>query len=197
MILNAYFRDQWHNAESTKEISSLIDELIAGLTHEHAVSNNVVHHGTDAVLCFAGERFEHRLRMAKGAIGHLQVAVNKATGYGALMWCWSDSQVWVSDNPEPPDFDTRVISDPGYPLFHDPASTLPIKQFQEALEEFCYSGTGERPTSICWVRSDICGRREDREYPIDQGGEIELLEDFESWLSRHNSPLDAGFSEDE
>jgi hypothetical protein len=42
---------------------------------------------------------------------------------------------------------------------------LPIKQFREVLEEFCYSGTGERPTRIQWVRSDICGRREDREYP--------------------------------
>jgi hypothetical protein len=162
MILNAYFDDQWHNAGTAKQISSLITELIAALGHEHA-AGNAIHPGDDAVLCFAVKRFEHRLRITKDAKGHLQVAVNKKTGYGALMWCWADSQVWVSDNPQPPDFDPRVVSDPGYPLFHDPASTLPIKQFREALEEFCYSGTGERPTSVRWVRSDICGRREDRE----------------------------------
>jgi hypothetical protein len=27
--------------------------------------------------------------------------------------------VWVSDNPTPPDFDPRVVSDPGVPYFFD------------------------------------------------------------------------------
>lgn len=168
MILNSYFDHQWHNAEAAEEVASLISELIATLKHERA--SKFVEPGTDALLCFAHERFQHKLRLTKGVKGHLQVGVNTATGYGALMWYWGgDDPVWVSDNPQPPDFDPRVVSDPGYPLFHDPASTLPMKQFLEVLEEFCYSGTGERPKSAQWVRSDICGRREDREYPDDAG----------------------------
>ena len=161
MILNAYFDDKWHNAETNEEISVLISRLMATLKHEHQVGI-VVHPGDDALLCFADERFHHDRRTAKDAKGRLLVAVNKETGYGALMWYQSgDRQVWVSDNPQPPNVDPRVVSDPGYPLFHDPASTLPLKQFRDALEEFCYSGTGERPKGLRWVRSDICGRRED------------------------------------
>jgi Immunity protein Imm1 len=170
VILNAYFDHRWHNAEAGGEVDSLISELIATLKHERP--SRFVAPGTDALLCLARERFHHKLALTKDVKGHLQVAVNKATGYGALMWYWGGSDpVWVSDNLQPPDFDPRVVSDPGYPLFHDPASTLPIEQFREALEEFCYSGTGERPTAVQWVRSDICGRREDREYIEDYAGE--------------------------
>ena len=168
MILNAHFGKRWYNADTAEEISALISRLIVTLKHEHPVGI-VTHPGDDALLCFAEERFDHYLRTAKDAKGHLLVAVNMETGYGALMWYQSgDSQVWVSDNPEPPNVDPRVVSDPGYPLFHDPASTLPVKQFREAVEEFCYSGTGDRPACIRWVRSDVCGRREDRENSWDQ-----------------------------
>jgi hypothetical protein len=73
----------------------------------------------------------------------------------------------VSDNPRPPDFDPRVVADPGYPLFHDPSSTLPLDQVRAALEEFCYSGVGDRPVSVQWIKGDINGRREDREYDED------------------------------
>lgn len=159
MILNAHFDNQWHNAETSEQVANLISELIASLKHERP--SRFIDPGTDALLCFASERFHHKYRLTKGVRGHLQVSVNTATGYGALMWYWGgDDPVWVSDNPEPPGFDPRVVSDSGYPLFHDPSSTLPIKQFREALEEFCYAGTGERPKSVRWVPSDICGRRE-------------------------------------
>jgi hypothetical protein len=117
------------------------------------------------MLCFAGERFGYKLRQTKGAKGHLIVALNKETGYGAFMWYWSSvDPVWVSDNPQPPDFDPRVVSDSGYPLFHAASSTLPVGRFREVLEEFCYTGTGRRPAGIGWVRSDTCGRRIDGGY---------------------------------
>lgn len=154
MILNAYFDGQWHNAEIAEETSSLITELIATL----APSRN-------ATLCFAGERFVHKLSDTKGANGCLQVAVNKETGYGALLWYWGGNDpVWVSDNPEPPDFNPRVVADPGGTYFHEASSTLPLRKFREVLEEFCYSGTGERPARVRWVRSDMCGRRLDGGY---------------------------------
>lgn len=159
MVLNAYFgrnwrSRQWHSAGTAEEASSLITELIAALPPDN-----------DAAFCFADERFVHKLRDMKGANGCLQVAVNKETGYGALMWSWGGNDpMWVSDNPQPPDFDPEVVADPGGICLHETGSTLPIGKFREVLEEFCYSGTGKRPTSVRWVHSDICGRRMDGGY---------------------------------
>ncbi|MFJ8746515.1 Imm1 family immunity protein [Embleya sp. NPDC127516] len=68
----------------------------------------------------------------------------------------------MSDNPEPPDLDPRVVSDPCYPLFHDPSSALPIPRIRAALEEFCRAGTGERPECIDWVVGGMNGQRFDR-----------------------------------
>lgn len=66
---------------------------------------------------------------------------------------------WVSDNPEPPNVDPMVFSDPDCPMCFDPRSTLPIRSIRAALEEFCRVGTGERPQSVQWVRGDINGER--------------------------------------
>jgi len=197
MFLNAYVDDQWHNAETAQEVTSLLSEVIAALKHESDHPLGAVNPGTIAVLCFADERFSHKDWGTNGAKGNLVIAVNKETGYGALMWDWGpgDDQVWVSDNPEPPDFDPRVVADPGYPLFHDPASTLPIQKFREVLEEFCFAGTGERPTGVRWVRSDPCGRREDRLYPLDWG-DTPSPEEFASW-SRADPSSGAEFTAEE
>ncbi|MGW1668812.1 Imm1 family immunity protein [Streptomyces sp. NPDC002324] len=100
----------------------------------------------------------------------LQISVNSVTGYGGLIWYVGEERaeasmdviskhVWISDNPEPPDFDPRVVSDPGFPLFFDPRSVLPVLQVRAALEEFCRTGTGGRPESIGWVRGETSGRR--------------------------------------
>src|SRR5690349_19742762 len=122
MVLNAHFDNQWHNAESAEEVGRLISDLAPPPEHERPPG--FVYTGTDALLCFAGERFHHDLRAARGVKGRLLVAVNKAASYGALMWYWGGGDpVWVSDNPRPPDFDPGVVSDPGGVLFHDPRST--------------------------------------------------------------------------
>ncbi|MEV0513813.1 Imm1 family immunity protein [Nonomuraea sp. NPDC050405] len=100
----------------------------------------------------------------------LQIAVNATTGYGGLIWFVSAERaekagdgiseyVWVSDNPCPPDFDLRVVSDPGIPMFHDIRSTLPVSLVRAALEEFCRTGTGDRPKCINWVRGETNGGR--------------------------------------
>jgi len=163
MILNAHFDNRWHNAESAEEVGRLISDLAP--LPEHERPSGFVYGGTDALLCFAGERFHHGLGTTPGANGRLLVAVNEAASYGAFMWYWGGGDpVWVSGNPRPPDFDPRVVSDPGGVLFHDPRSTLPISQFREVLEEFCYSGTGKRPASVRWTHSDPCGRRMDGGY---------------------------------
>lgn len=160
MTLNAHFDGQWHGANSAEEVGGLISALIAAPMPERPSRF------MDALLCFAGEPFCHKFRTTpKGVKGHLLVAVNKVSGYGALMWYWGGSDpVWVSENPQPPDFDPRVVADPGGVLFHNPRSTLPIGKFREMVEEFCYSGTGDRPTGVRWAYSDVCGRRMDEGY---------------------------------
>jgi hypothetical protein len=86
-----------------------------------------------------------------------------ATGYGALIWQATSPdpepgvpahQRWLSSNPEPPDFDPRVVADPYAPFFHDPDTTLPAARIREALEEYCRTGTGDRPKCIEWVPRD-------------------------------------------
>lgn len=56
----------------------------------------------------------------------LQVAVNLESGYGGLVWFATQERatkdeisehIWVSDNPNPPNFDPCVVSDPGGSVF--------------------------------------------------------------------------------
>ncbi|WP_406177779.1 Imm1 family immunity protein [Streptomyces sp. NBC_00996] len=130
--------------------------------------------GDDAWFSLASQRHSYEQRVADN---HLRVAVNRQTGYGSLIWFVDgDSSrvgevcesVWISDNPQPPRFDPRVVSDPGYPLFHDPSSALPLEQVRAALEEFCRIGTGERPECISWAPGDANGQRLDRAPMVEQ-----------------------------
>ncbi|WP_158578520.1 Imm1 family immunity protein [Spongiactinospora rosea] len=115
---------------------------------------------------------DRRITDAEPAVAsNLHVALNRRYGYGALIW-FVDEQfpkaggvydsVWVSDNPEPVDFDPRIVSDPGYPLFHDPASAIPASQVQEAVEGFCRAYSGDRPQCVGWVAGHVNGQRLDR-----------------------------------
>lgn len=166
MTLNAYLNQGyakrvWYHAQSSSEVADVIAKLMSSLNSDDS-PEGVMASGDIAILCFADECLRAK-RPPQGNESHLQVSMNRATGYGALMWYLPDGEsVWISDNVNPPGFDPRVIADPGYPLFHDPASTLPLDQFRIVLEEFCYSGTGGRPTGINWISGDMCGRRDDR-----------------------------------
>ncbi|MEV6995620.1 Imm1 family immunity protein [Streptomyces sp. NPDC093228] len=167
MILSVVYNGGWRYAEAWDEMSQVIQEVMCGL-HSEVEEGRSYSPGDDAWFSFAGERHSDENRVADN---HLRLAVNHRTGYGSLVWFVNDKSpkkggiydpVWVSDNPEPPDFDPRVVSDPGYPLFHDPASTLPITQVRAAVEEFCRKGTGERPECINWVPGEMNGQRYDR-----------------------------------
>ncbi|WP_376777802.1 Imm1 family immunity protein [Kibdelosporangium persicum] len=129
--------------------------------------------GDDAWFCLA-DRPNNGVDPVEAS--NLRVAVNSRCGYGALVWFTSDKfprkggiydSVWISNNPEPLDFDPRVVSDPGYPLFHDPSSVLPVAQIRAAVEEFCRIGSGARPESIDWVAGEVNGQRSDRRAIVD------------------------------
>ncbi|MER5200195.1 Imm1 family immunity protein [Streptomyces sp. NPDC002755] len=172
VILSVFFRREWLYGETEAETSRIIAEVMEGLEGEREGESGHFP-GEDAWFCLADRRCSDGESVAKSS---LRVAANRRTGYGALVW-FADKRfprsggiydsVWVSDNPEPPDFDPSVVSDPGYPLFHDPASTLPIPVVREAVEEFCRAGTGERPESIGWIAGEMNGQRSDRSPIVD------------------------------
>ncbi|MFJ5123151.1 Imm1 family immunity protein [Kitasatospora sp. NPDC088548] len=154
---------KWHYAETWPEMALLIDEAIKNLESE---SNSPYYSpGDDARFMFSDRRYAGGTDAPNN---FLHVAVNSLTGFGALIWFVSDDHpvrggvfdhVWVSDNLNPPSFDPRVVSDPGEPRFHDPRSCLPISEVRAALEEFCRTGTGNRPECIYWVRGYMNGYR--------------------------------------
>ncbi|WP_329260477.1 Imm1 family immunity protein [Streptomyces sp. NBC_01478] len=127
--------------------------------------------GDDAVFSFARSRYTNET-FDWWPDNYLHVAANPSTGYGGLIWYVSadraekvedevSKHTWVSDNPNPPKFDPRVVRDPSFPRFHDPRSAIPIGHVRDAVEEFCRVGTGDRPACVEWARSDTHGARLD------------------------------------
>lgn len=163
LILNVLYNHTWHYAETWQEMSELISDVMESLPSESR--EPIYHPGGDAWFMFSDKRHDNDTSMPEN---YLRIAINASTGYGGLIWCVAESDprkggiydyVWVSDNPDPPDFDPRVVSDPGYPLFHDPRSTLPVAQVRAVIEEFCRVGTGDRPECIHWTRGQLNGWR--------------------------------------
>ncbi|WDN56008.1 Imm1 family immunity protein [Streptomyces clavuligerus] len=172
MILNVTFQGSYHHAVTYAEMSALIGKVMNGLSHEQ--SGPFIRAGDTASFMFT--------RTPMGIPGHeewpdhhLGVAVNTSTGYGGLTWYAMGERAknprdgisattWVSDNPSPPAFDPRVVLDPCVPLFYDPRSTLPAPQIQAALEEFCRTGTGDRPNCVDWTRGHTNGQLLDAEW---------------------------------
>lgn len=175
MILNVLMETGWRYAEAWDGMAAAIAEALGDAENDRRGDCNCVDddHWEDCnrVVWFM---FSDRRHRGHGDMptNSLQVSVNLSTGYGGLIWCVSQGDprrggiydyVWISDNEHPPDFDPRVISDAGYPLFHDRSSTLPISVVRAAVEEFCRTGTGERPECVRWVRGQVNGQREDRD----------------------------------
>ncbi|MFF3595514.1 Imm1 family immunity protein [Kitasatospora indigofera] len=98
--------------------------------------------------------------------GYLRVAADEQSGYGALTW-WTRGRTsgihdsfWISDNPGPPYTGPELVADPYSGECHEPASSLPLPRIRAAIEEFCRSRTGERPTCITWVTGSYNGERD-------------------------------------
>ncbi|MEV6481107.1 Imm1 family immunity protein [Streptomyces sp. NPDC051576] len=167
VILSAFFNGSWTYGETAEEMGRVILNVMENLRGEDGEGRSYTP-GSDAWFSMASERQGNESRAADN---HLRVAVNRRTGYGSLIWFVDDGSskvgdvygsVWISDNPHPSSVDPRVVSDPGYPLFHDPASAIPLDRVRAALEEFCLSGCGDRPSCIGWVSGEANGQRFDR-----------------------------------
>ncbi|MEG3629692.1 Imm1 family immunity protein [Streptomyces poriticola] len=178
MILSVGIGGAWRYAGTSEEKSRLVGEVMESLEGE-AGEGRDWSPGQDAWLSLAEERHSGDNPVADN---FLRLAVNRATGFGALIWFVADDsprlggvyeQVWVSDNPEPPGADPRVVSDPGYPLFHDSSSALPLARVRAAVEEFWRIGTGDRPECIDWVPGHMNGQRLDRPSVVETVGAVD------------------------
>ncbi|MEF9886086.1 MULTISPECIES: Imm1 family immunity protein [unclassified Streptomyces] len=166
MILNAIIHGRYQYADDWNGKSALITEVLENLQHEDR-SGPWISAGETASFMFAERRHSETVR-DWWPDNCLQVAVNSESGYGGLVWSANQDRItrdeisehiWVSDNPNPPDFDPRVVSDPGVPYFFDPRSTLPVNQIRAALEEFCRNESGNRPECVAWVHGELNGER--------------------------------------
>ncbi|MGW4697818.1 Imm1 family immunity protein [Kitasatospora cineracea] len=171
MILSVLHRGSWRHAQSLQEKLLLVSKIFEVDEADQATDDPRP----------PREIFE--LSITDGPQGKgwspdncLTVGVNRSSGYGGLAWCVTGNNpkkggvydhVWVSDNPEPPDFDPRVVSESYYPHYYDPASAFPIDRIRAAVEEFCRTDSGDRPESITWITGNMNGMRSDREYPDD------------------------------
>jgi Immunity protein Imm1 len=168
VILNAVIHGRYYYAESWPDKVGVITEVMENLRFERR-NQTWIRPGEVASLMFADRRHSESVR-DWWPDNTLQVAVNTETGYGGLVWFATQERVkkddvseciWVSNNPNPPSFDPRVVGDPGIPYFFDPRSTLPLDQVRAVLEEFCRVGTGDRPECIEWVHGEMNGQRND------------------------------------
>jgi Immunity protein Imm1 len=167
MILEVWIHGEHRYVETWPAFAALNDEIVNNLAVENPDSPWVAP-GEHAQLVIARERRPDPYG-EPWPDNWLAVTVNATTGYGGLTWCRPASTapqptgdeiadyVWVIDNPSPPDFDPRVVSDPGVPYFYHPRSTLPVTLIRAALEEFCHTGTGDRPECVHWVHGHANG----------------------------------------
>lgn len=102
----------------------------------------------------------------------LRISKNAKTGFAALTWTpfgdraldpkrEADQDIWVSNNPEGPPCDPKVIAAPAVPLLHHPKSVLPVISVRNAVNEYVATGTGDRPEEIDWVPGGMNGIRYD------------------------------------
>ncbi|MET8063393.1 Imm1 family immunity protein [Micromonospora sp. NPDC005313] len=168
VVVNINIGGQWLYIDRPEEVSESVARVLASLSGE--VSTPVYNPGDDAWFMIGDRKHESETDLPDN---FLRVSVNWATGFGGMVWFLSSDSsttssvgdsVWVSNNPQPPDFDPRVVADPGGPVFHDRRSALPISQVAEVVERFCIAATGDRPSGVDWVQGDVAGRRADRQH---------------------------------
>ncbi|MFD5570275.1 Imm1 family immunity protein [Streptomyces cadmiisoli] len=170
MILNVRCAGQLWFAESSREIAVVTGEVLGSL-QSWIKWGDVWAPGSIAWFSWSNRRHMDSTDMPNN---NLVVSLNRGTGYGGLIWFVSSGysgpepqgirdSVWISDNPNPPDFDTEVLSNPGEPYSFDSCSTLPIGKTEAAVNEFCCVRTGARPECVEWAAGELSGRRADSE----------------------------------
>lgn len=167
MILGVLIGEDWRFVDPQEDVARTVEEVLEFLTARRGVDDP----GQVAELTFARLPWQGH---AVDTDNHLFVSANEETGFGALTWFvdqgWPRkgeiyNDVWVTDNPKPPSFDPRVVSDPDCGTFYHSRSDIPLSQVRAALVEFCSMRSGDRPECVSWVPGRIDGRRLDENFP--------------------------------
>ncbi|MFE1483776.1 Imm1 family immunity protein [Streptomyces griseus] len=102
----------------------------------------------------------------------LSVGIDFSSGYSGFIWYCDGGLAhrvsaefghdiayhpWVSMNPNPPQSDPKVLSDPSCPTFFDRVSVMPLSSIRPVVEEYFNEGTGFRPAQIQWVKGHYTG----------------------------------------
>ncbi|WP_329541605.1 Imm1 family immunity protein [Streptomyces sp. NBC_01358] len=175
MFLNIFLNGRVYNSAEWSVARKIIDETFECSRNDGGSDLDGTDEGVSVEFTLSEERL-HGVDAMRNFDSYLHVAVNRCTEYGALKWLVTPGSavpvesataehVWISDNPAPPENDPRVISDPDLQRYHHVRSTLPIAAVRAALEEFCRTGTGVRPSAIDWTPGDLSGRRHDAPDP--------------------------------
>ncbi|MER7645152.1 Imm1 family immunity protein [Streptomyces sp. NPDC126522] len=171
VILDIFINGQTYHSVAWPDVRQIVDEVFGEFREGSDLTTGLVSEEVIVQFTLSSGRV-NRVEAPQDFDSYLQVAVNQRTRYGALKWLVSSSSalsidasiaehVWISDNPNPPDADPFVISDPDLPRYHNPRSTLPISAVRAATEEFCRIGTGGRPSCIGWTPGNLSGVRLD------------------------------------
>ncbi|MFE2758689.1 Imm1 family immunity protein [Streptomyces halstedii] len=148
-------------AHSDKEIADLVDHVMGDLIQGGKTPEGFEIMPEYATVTVVEDGYPERAERLWPS-SYLHVSVNTSNEYGALRWFSATPPngegvnhmnrfVWVSENPNPPAFNPRLILDPSTPLYYPRESAFPVKKVREALEEFCRVGTGVRPECIPWM----------------------------------------------
>src|SRR5689334_22366974 len=140
MILDVTCNDRRWFAETDTEVFTVVAEVLASLQGWNKSGENW-HPGTIAWFSWSDRQHMGDADMPNN---FLVVSLNRESGYGGLIWFVNAGypgletdevldNIWVSDNPYPPDFDTEVVSNPGEPYWFDPLSMLPIGEIEAAV----------------------------------------------------------------
>lgn len=170
MLLSVHFRREWHHADGRDEVYRILGVVLEEMEEKE-----------NAWFCLADRYVDDKVLAAEIS---MRVAINRNSGYGALIWsagigfAWKGSiyeSIWITDNDSPPELDPKVVVDTETRRYHDPSSVVPLSDVQAAVEEFCLQGTGDRPECVKWVEGDIDGQRIDRP-PMFEPDEVEFPE---------------------
>ncbi|MFF4189316.1 Imm1 family immunity protein [Streptomyces sp. NPDC001691] len=177
VILVAHFFGEYRCADGLAEMSAVIDSFLAGRPGQNDLPPRSASECETAFFGFAEAEIPAGVDPAwwEGYPDNsLLVTINFKNGYGGLAWMVNAGRAeqinkktnsdmadwpWVSDSQSPPDFDPEILIDPEGPSYHDIRNALPGSQVRAAIEEFCRTGTGERPTCIQWVKGQETGER--------------------------------------
>ncbi|MFJ3547291.1 Imm1 family immunity protein [Streptomyces rubiginosohelvolus] len=148
-------------ARSEEEIVSLIDHIMSDLLQGGRTPEGFEIMPEHATVTVIEDGHSGRVE-GMWPSSYLHVSVNTSNGYGALRWFSTtppsggggdhiNGFVWVSENPNPPTFDPKLILDSSTPLYYPRESAFPVAKVREGLEEFCRARSGERPECIPWM----------------------------------------------